>query len=237
MLVLDALTFPFPDFTGRYTLRVPDGQLLGLIGPSGGGKTTLLDGIAGFLTPSQGELRWQGLSLLGVPPGKRPIAMIFQDFNLFPHLTIAQNVGLALNPDLRWTDLHRRQIRDALDAVELGGFDQRLPATLSGGQRQRAAIARALVGDRKLLLLDEAFSGLDPGLRKAMLGLINQLRKTRGLTVILSIHTPDDLRDLADAIAFVADGEVQFNGTPDAFFADRANAAIAHYLGRPGNPA
>jgi thiamine transport system ATP-binding protein len=231
MLMLEDLTFPFADFTGRYSLVVPEGGFLGLVGPSGGGKTTLLDGIAGFLTPSSGSLRFAGQDLLPLPPGERPISTIFQDFNLFPDLTAVQNVGLGIRPSLRLTATELLTVEQALAAVGLDGFARRKPAAMSGGERQRVALARALVSGRSLLLLDEAFSGLDPGLRKAMLAIVDRLRRERNLTVLASIHTPDDLVGVADSLAFIAEGQVQFTGSPEAFFRARDIAAIDRYLG------
>jgi thiamine transport system ATP-binding protein len=231
MLRLEALTFPFADFTGQYSLEVPGGGFVGLVGPSGGGKTTLLDGLAGFLVPSSGSLTFQDRDLLPLPPGERPISTIFQDFNLFPDLSAADNIGLGIRPSLRLSADERAAIEQALVAVGLDGFARRKPAAMSGGERQRVALARALVSGRPLLLLDEAFSGLDPGLRKAMLALVDQLRRERGLTVLASIHTPDDLIGVADSLAFIADGQVQFTGPPEAFFKARDVPAIDRYLG------
>ncbi len=233
MLLIEDLTFPFPDFLGCYSLQVNDGSFLGLVGPSGGGKTTLLDGIAGHLKPSAGRLLFDGVDLLPLAPGERPIATIFQDNNLFPDLTAAENAGLGLRPSLRLSPQERERVDAALAAVELAGYGPRRPAAMSGGERQRVALARALVSGRRLLLLDEAFSGLDPGLRKAMLALVNGLRQQHGLTVIASMHTPSDLLGLADSLAFIADGRVHFAGSPEGFFASADDPLIRRYLGSP----
>ncbi len=231
MLAIDTLTFPFADFTGCYSLTVQSGQMVGLVGPSGGGKTTLLDGIAGFLTPSAGSLTLDGKDQLPLPPSERPIAMIFQDFNLFPDLTVAQNIGLGIRPSLRLSASEEQSVADALTAVELPGYGDRKPASLSGGERQRVALARAMAGDSRLLLLDEAFSGLDPGLRKAMLRLVRRIQTERGMTALVSIHTPSDLPGVADGVAFIAGGQVRFTGAPEAFLAATHIEAIAEYLG------
>jgi thiamine transport system ATP-binding protein len=225
------LTLDYPDFHARYTLTVPRGALCGLIGPSGGGKTTLLHAIAGFERPSAGRLSFDGCDLLPLAPSERPLSILFQEHNLFPHLTAAQNVGLGIDPRLRLSAEQRAAVDGALERVGLPGLGKRRPAELSGGQRQRVAIARALVRHRPLMLLDEPFGALDPGLRQEMIGLIDALRREEGLTVLLSIHTPEDLGGAADLMAFVADGRVLAAAPPAEMLAKGRNAEIDRYLG------
>ncbi len=208
MLRLDRLTILYPDFRATYDLVVPRGALCAVVGPSGGGKTTLLSAIAGFETVAAGSLTFDGVDLLPLPPARRPVGLLFQDFNLFPQLTAAENVGLGLVPDLRLSAAQRAEVAAALDRVGLAGYGPRLPAALSGGQRQRVALARALAMKRPLLVLDEPFAALDPGLRRGMIALVDQLRRDQGLTVVMSIHTPEDVADRADLVAFVRDGRV-----------------------------
>ena len=231
MLEAADLTLDYPDFHACYTLKVPAGALCGLIGPSGGGKTTFLHAIAGFETPSGGVLRFQGRDLIGLPPAERPLSILFQDHNLFPNLTAAQNVGLGLDPRLRLRPDDRRAVEEALRRVGLEGLGQRRPAELSGGQRQRVALARALVRKRPLMLLDEPFGGLDPGLRQEMVALVDQLRRDRGLTVLISLHTPQDIGGTADLMAFIADGRVAAVDRPAVLLAPGRNAAVDRYLG------
>jgi thiamine transport system ATP-binding protein len=231
MLRVENLTFPFKDFTGCYAFSLPPSHFAGLVGPSGGGKTTLLNGMAGFLSPVSGALSFEDRDLLPLAPADRPMAMLFQEHNLFPHLSALQNIGLGIRPSLRLTKTERDKAITALADVEMAGFESRLAGALSGGEKQRIALARALVSGRKILLLDEAFGGLDPGLRKAMLALTRDLQKRHGLTVIASIHTPHDLLPVADSLLFVADGNVLFHGPPDAFFQPGINPEIRHYLG------
>jgi thiamine transport system ATP-binding protein len=226
------LTLEYPDFRGSYTLSVPTGALCGLIGPSGGGKTTLLHAIAGFETPRSGALRFAGQDLLPLEPARRPLSILFQEHNLFPHLTAAQNVGLGIDPRLRLDEAGRAAVETALARVDLGGLGARRPAELSGGQRQRVALARALVRKRPLMLLDEPFGGLDPGLRRDMIALVDAVRREEGLTVLLSIHTPEDLAERADCLAFVADGRVLASGTPDELLRPGRDAAMDRYFGR-----
>lgn len=232
MLEVVDLTLEYPDFFACYTLRVPTGALCGLIGPSGGGKTTLLHAIAGFALPARGELRFAGRDLAPLKPAERPISMLFQEHNLFPHLTAAQNVGLGIDASLHLAAPQWKTVSEALARVGLSGLDSRRPAELSGGQRQRVAIARALVRERPLMLLDEPFGGLDPGLRKDMIALVDTLRRDEGLTVLISIHTPQDLEDTAELMAFVADGHVVAFGHPAELLRRGVNTAIDGYLGR-----
>jgi thiamine transport system ATP-binding protein len=208
MLRLERLTIVYPDFRATYDLVVPRGALCAVVGPSGGGKTTLLSAIAGFETVAAGSLTFEGVDLLPLPPARRPVGLLFQDFNLFPQLTAAENVGLGLRPDLRLSAAQHREVAAALERVGLAGYGPRRPAALSGGQRQRVALARALAMKRPLLVLDEPFAALDPGLRRGMIALVDQLRRDQGLTVVMSIHTPEDVAGRADLVAFVRDGQV-----------------------------
>jgi len=225
------LTLDYPDFHAVYDLTVPSGALCGLIGPSGGGKTTLLHAIAGFEQPTSGTLRFGGRDLLGLSPAERPLSILFQEHNLFPHLAAAQNVGLGLDPRLRLDPAQRSAVQAALERVGLGGLGGRLPSEMSGGQRQRVAIARALVRDRPLMLLDEPFGGLDPGLRGEMVALVDALRRDVGMTMLVSIHTPEDLDDVADLMAFVAEGKVVAVASPEEMLRRGRGSEIDRYLG------
>jgi thiamine transport system ATP-binding protein len=231
VLTLRDLAIDYPGFAGRYTLDVPTGGLCAIVGPSGGGKTTLLSAIAGFEPISGGVLEIDGRSILGLPPARRPVSVLFQDYNLFPHLSVLQNVGLGVRPDLRLDPADVRTAEEALASVDLAGMGSRRPATLSGGERQRAALARALVMDRPVLLLDEAFGPLDPGLRLEMLALVDRLRRARGLTVVMSIHTPEDVVGVADSVAFVEGGRVLLQDAPEAVFGSGLEA-VQRFLGR-----
>jgi thiamine transport system ATP-binding protein len=234
LLVLDDVRVVYPDFEVRYDLTVPAGALCALIGPSGGGKTTLLHTIAGFASVASGTIRFDGRDLTKLAPAERPLSILFQDHNLFPNLTAAQNVGLGIDPRLRLDAAARQRVEDALGRVELAGLGGRRPAELSGGQRQRVAIARALVRDRKLMLLDEPFTGLDPGLRADMIALVDALRRERGLTVLMAIHSPEDAASVADLVAFVADGRVDAVGPPEEILAPGRSPKLDRYFRRPG---
>jgi len=225
------LTLLYPDFRAVYDLTVPHGTLCALIGPSGGGKTTFLHAIAGFAQPASGRLAFDGKNLLGLPPAARPLSMLFQEHNLFPNLTPSQNVGLGIDPSLRLAGPDRERVADALERVGLAGLGERLPAEMSGGQRQRVALARALVRDRPLMLLDEPFSGLDPGLRREMIALVDGLRRERGMTVLMALHTPEDIRERADLVAFIDEGRVAASGPPATILKGGIDLLLDRYLG------
>jgi thiamine transport system ATP-binding protein len=232
LLALDSVRLVYPDFSVLYDLVVPRGQLCALIGPSGGGKTTLLHAVAGFAKPDSGTIRFNGRHLTTLAPAERPLSILFQDHNLFPHLTAAQNIGLGLDPRLRLDGAQKRRVEEALDRVELPSMGGRRPAELSGGQRQRVALARALVRDRPLMLLDEPFTGLDPGLRREMIGLLDTLRRERGLTVLMAIHAPEDAAAVAELVAFVDEGRVAVAGPPRDVLAPGRSAAVDRYFRR-----
>ncbi|QFU17714.1 ATP-binding cassette domain-containing protein [Microvirga thermotolerans] len=225
MLAIENCRLTWPDFTADYTLQVKEGTFCAVVGPSGGGKTTLLHMIAGFETPESGTLAFRGRSLLPLSPAERPVAIVFQDHNLFPHLAAAENVALGIRPSLRLSSGDRARVTDMLEAVGLKGFENRRPGEMSGGQRQRVALARALISGRPLILLDEPFSSLDPHLRRSMVALVDKLRREKRVTVIMSIHTPEDVRDLAEQMVLVAGGGVVATGSPSAILHDPSLAA------------
>lgn len=231
MLELADLVLKYPDFDARFTLTVPKGALCALIGPSGGGKTTLLHAIAGFQRPQSGILRFDGRDLLPLSPAARPLSILFQEHNLFPHLSAAQNVGLGLSASLRLSAAQWAAVDDGLARVDLAGLGARRPGELSGGQRQRVALARALVRRRPLVLLDEPFSGLDPGLRVDMIRLVDTLRRETGLTVLMAIHTPFDAAELAELMAFIDAGRVAAVGPP-AEILNSGHPALERYFRR-----
>lgn len=208
MLSLEAVRLRQGDFTLSADWEMPEEGHLALIGPSGSGKSTLLLAIAGFLAPEAGRILWQGRDLGPLAPGERPVTMMFQDQNLFPHLSIEQNLCLGLSPDLKMTAERRDRVAEALGRVGLAGLGARHPAELSGGQQGRAALARALLRARPLLLLDEPFAALGPGLRAEMLGLVGEVAAVTGAKVILVSHDPRDVQRLAAFTALVAGGTV-----------------------------
>ncbi|MCB1338696.1 MAG: ATP-binding cassette domain-containing protein [Maritimibacter sp.] len=230
MLTLDRLTARWGDWTLEADFSVEPGAKLALIGPSGAGKSTLLGLIAGHETPDAGRVLWQGEDLTDAPPAARPVSMIFQDNNLFPHLTAAQNVGLGLRPDLRLDRGQRSQVESALERVGLAGLGARKPGQLSGGQAARVALARALLRHKPLMLLDEPFGALGPALRTEMLDLVAELADETGATLLIVSHDPDDARRIADGVVLVADGIAYPPAPTEDIFANPPEALRA-YLG------
>lgn len=228
MLRFDALRLTRGDFSLSADFAVQSDVITAVIGPSGGGKSTLLNAVAGFLTPAEGRTLWNGTDMAGTPPGDRPLAMLFQDNNLFPHLTIAQNVGLGLRPALRLNADERSRVAQALAEVGLTGMGARRPAELSGGQQSRAALARVLISGAPLVLLDEPFSALGPGLRAEMLDLTAE--RLTGRTVLMVSHSPEDAERVAAQVILLADGQAQPPQETRALFAAPPEA-LQRYLG------
>ena len=206
MLQLDRLVLEQGSFRLTADWSVPMAEAVAIIGPSGAGKSTLLMAIGGFLAPVSGRLLWQGQDLADVPPGLRPVSILFQDQNLFPHLTIARNLGLGLNPRLRLSAAEWARVDSALERVGLGGMGGRRPAELSGGQQSRAALARALLRARPLLLLDEPFAALGPALKADMLALVADVAAETRATLLMVTHDPEDARRHASLTVLVDDG-------------------------------
>lgn len=231
MLQLDRLTLTQGTFRLTADWSAEAGDRIAVMGPSGAGKSTLLAAIAGFLTPAEGAVRWQGQDLGPVPPGKRPVTILFQDQNLFPHLTVAQNLGLGLRPDLRLLPEDHRRVADALARTGLEGLGPRRPAGLSGGQASRAALARALLRARPILLLDEPFAALGPALRAEMLALVREVADETGALVLMVTHDPQDALMLGGLTSFVADG-VAHPPVRTGALLDNPPPALRDYLGR-----
>lgn len=231
MLVLEHMHIVQGDFSLRAdAVAIHKGQIAALLGPSGEGKSTLLMMLAGFLDPLAGRITWAGHDLGGMPPAERPVAMIFQDNNLLPHLSAYQNVALGVRPDLRLGADDKARVAAAIARVGLAGFDARLPAKLSGGQQGRLALARVLVQDRALWLLDEPFAALGPALRRDMLTLVRETAHEAGATVLMVTHAPDDVRAIADCVALVAGGTVAAPVATAEIFANPPQA-LQDYLG------
>ncbi|ANU82986.1 thiamine ABC transporter, ATP-binding protein [Aggregatibacter actinomycetemcomitans] len=192
----------------EFDLQVAAGERVAVVGPSGAGKSTLLNFIAGFVLPTRGEIWLNGENHTRSAPYERPVSMLFQENNLFPHLTVQQNLALGLKTSLKLTALEQQQLEQVADAVGLGAFLSRLPNSLSGGQKQRVALARCLLRDKPILLLDEPFSALDPELRMEMLNLIDELCRNKSLTLLLVTHQPSELAGKVDRILRVENGRI-----------------------------
>lgn len=231
MLELDRLSLAQGSFRlGADWSALADSRIA-VMGASGAGKSTLLSAIAGFLKPASGCIRWQGQDLADLPPGKRPVTILFQDQNLFPHLTVAQNLGLGLRPDLRLSPQDHARIDQALGRVDLTGLGSRRPAQLSGGQASRAALARALLRARPILLLDEPFAALGPALRAEMLALVRKVADETRALVLMVTHDPKDALALGGETAFIADGIVQSPVRTEDLLSS-PSPAVRDYLGR-----
>lgn len=226
MLRLDGVVLQQGSFRLSADWSVAAGARVAVIGPSGGGKSTLLSAIAGFMAPAQGRILWNGQNLGPQAPGDRPVSILFQEQNLFPHLTIERNLALGLHPSGRITEPGR--IREVLARVGLDGMADRRPAALSGGQQSRAALARALLRARPILLLDEPFAALGPAMKADMLDLVAEL--TPGTLTFLVTHDPADARRFADLTVLVADGVAHPPAPTAELFANPPDA-LAAYLG------
>ena len=191
-----------------FDLQVVEGERIAIVGPSGAGKSTLLNLIAGFVLPTQGNIWLNGENHTRSAPYERPVSMLFQENNLFPHLTVQQNLALGLKTSLKLTALEQDQIEQVADAVGLTSFLSRLPNSLSGGQKQRVALARCLLRDKPILLLDEPFSALDPELRMDMLNLIDELCHSKNLTLLLVTHQPSELTGKVDRMLRIENGRI-----------------------------
>lgn len=230
MLTLDGLYIQQGDFSLSANWAVPVGARVALVGPSGAGKSTLLLAIAGFLPLKAGRVFWAGENITNFAPGDRPLSLLFQDQNLFPHLTIAQNLGLGLNPSLKLTSDHHDQITQAMARVGLSGMGDRKPGSLSGGQQGRASLARALLRARPILLLDEPFAALGPALKAEMLDLVAEVAASMAATVLLVTHDPADAKRFADHTVVVADNIAQAPAPTLELF-NHPPPALARYLG------
>lgn len=210
--------------------QVPRGARVALIGPSGAGKSTLLAVIAGFLAPQAGRICWEGRDLTPLAPGARPVSIIFQDQNLFPHLSVAENVGLGLRPALRLSRAEQGQVAAALARTGLEGLGARRPGRLSGGQQSRVALARMLLQARPLALLDEPFAALGPALKAEMLDLVAALAGETGATLLLVTHDPEDARRIASHVVLVDGGVAAAPVATETLFANPPEA-LRRYLG------
>ncbi|WP_087025323.1 thiamine ABC transporter ATP-binding protein [Thaumasiovibrio subtropicus] len=214
-----------------FDFALQNGEVLAVLGASGAGKSTLLALLAGFLTPESGEASLNKQTFTDQAPHKRPLSMLFQSHNLFPHLSVKENIGLGIHPGLKLTTMQWQQVDEACENVGLHQLQERLPTTLSGGQQQRVALARALVRQRPLLLLDEPFSALDPALRKEMLIVVKQIAQQQNTTVIMVTHSPEDAHAIADKVAFIDSGHILAFDSAATVIGHPTHESVKRYLG------
>jgi iron(III) transport system ATP-binding protein len=234
MLRLENLTRRFGDTVAvdGVSLEVPAGEFLTLLGPSGCGKTTTLRMIAGFEQPSSGRIVLGGRDVSALTPQKRDVGMVFQNYALFPHLDVWENVAFGLKSRGEKKEAVAAKVERALALVELAPYARRRVQALSGGQQQRVALARALAPQPPLLLLDEPLSNLDAALRERTRDELRALLKQLGMTAVFVTHDQEEAFALSDRIAVLDRGRLQQLGTPDTLYASPANAFVASFLGR-----
>lgn len=225
MLTLTDVTWLYHHLPMRFSFTADAGERIAVLGPSGAGKSTLLNLIAGFLSPASGSVILAGNNHTRTPPAKRPVSVLFQENNLFNHLTVRQNIGLGLHPGLKLNDAQREETESLAGKMGLMEYLERLPGELSGGQRQRVALARCLIRKQPILLLDEPFSALDPALRKEMLNLLDTQCRERNMTLLMVSHSLEDALSIAPRSLVVRDGRIIWDGATAALLAGNSDAS------------
>jgi spermidine/putrescine transport system ATP-binding protein len=212
-------------------LDMPPGEFFSLLGPSGCGKTTSLRLIAGFERPDEGQILLDGIDMAQTPPHKRNVNTVFQNYALFPHLTVAENVGFGLRYQNVSRQEAKKKIADALELVRLQGYERRRPSQLSGGQQQRVALARALILNPAVLLLDEPLGALDAKLRKALQIELKALQEEIGITFVYVTHDQEEALTMSDRLAVMSNGRVEQIGSPSEVYEEPTTAYVADFLG------
>ena len=212
-------------------LGVAQGEFLTLLGPSGSGKTTILMMLAGFETPTNGEIYLEGNPISNIPPHKRGVGMVFQNYALFPHMTVYENLSFPLKVRKVSKDEADKKINKALSMVSLTGFEARMPGQLSGGQQQRVAVARALVFDPKLVLMDEPLGALDKNLRENMQYELKHIHESLGVTVVYVTHDQGEALTMSNRIAVFNEGKIQQLSNPDKLYEEPVNSFVAEFIG------
>lgn len=229
MLKLNDVTWLYQHLPMRFTLSVQQGERLAVLGPSGAGKSTLLNLIAGFLPPASGTILINDQPHTTTPPARRPVSMLFQENNLFHHLTVRQNIALGMHPGLKLNPAQTASLQTIAGQMSIDSLLDRLPGELSGGQRQRVALARCLVREQPVLLLDEPFSALDPALRQEMLTLVSDVCQRQHLTLLMVSHSVEDTARIAPRSLVVADGRIAWDGATETLLS--GNSSASHLLG------
>ncbi|MDQ0472891.1 ABC transporter ATP-binding protein [Labrys wisconsinensis] len=212
-------------------LAIRDGEFIAILGPSGSGKTTILRMIGGFTAPSSGQILFEGRDIVGEPTFERPFNTVFQDYALFPHMRVAENVGYGLRVRGRPKAEIARRVAEVLSIVELADKAHRYPGELSGGQRQRVALARAIVCEPKIVLLDEPLAALDAGLRRAMQDFLKELQRRIHTTFLFVTHDQQEAIAMADRIVVMNHGRIEQVGTPEEIYLRPASEFVARFFG------
>ncbi len=215
----------------QLNLQIDEGEFFAMLGPSGSGKTTCLRLIAGFQKPTAGKISIFGEAVQDVPPYRRNVNTVFQDYALFPHLTVAENVAYALKIKKVNKTTRQKESEKALEMVRLGGYGKRRPSELSGGQRQRVALARALINKPKVLLLDEPLGALDLKLREEMQGELKTLQQSLGITFVFVTHDQSEAFSMADRVAVFNEGKIAQLGTPEHIYHRPNDLFVASFVG------
>ena len=210
--------------------EIERGSLISIVGPSGAGKSTILNALAGFIPLTSGVIKWNGSDITKLDPGLRPLSILFQDYNLFSHLTVKDNIAIGLRPNLKLDDLETEMVNSVIEEVGLSKFKFIKPFQLSGGQRTRVSLARSIVRSKPILLLDEAFSGLGPALRSEMIKLIKDKSIKEGITLLMVSHHIKDAIELDQKVIFVNDGETM-KPTNVSIFINSQDKNIRDYIG------
>ncbi len=208
MIKLDSIKFSFENWSMNIDLSVQKGEKIGVIGASGSGKSTVLNLLAGFSFTDSGTILLNGKNHTKTLPYQRPVSMLFQENNIFEHLTVAENMGLGLQPNLKLSAAEKQAVENIAEQVGLADYLSRLPSQLSGGQKQRVALARCLLRNQPILLLDEPFSALDKPLREEMLSLLEDIYQEKQLTIVMVTHQPDELSVFADRFIQLENGRI-----------------------------
>ncbi|HNU24034.1 MAG TPA: spermidine/putrescine ABC transporter ATP-binding protein, partial [Mesotoga sp.] len=212
------------------SLKIEQGEFFSLLGPSGCGKTTILRMIAGFEDPTSGNITLNGKNIIGTPPNEREVNTVFQNYALFPHLSVFENIAFSLRLRKEPENEIRRKVKEMIDLTRLNGHVEKMPSQLSGGQKQRVAIARALVGNPAVLLLDEPLAALDAKLRQHMLVELDTIHDEVGITFIYVTHDQSEAMSISDHVAVMNDGEIIQLGTPFEVYESPVNAFVANFI-------
>ena len=228
MIELQNVNYAYQEQIMRFNFTVKKGETVTILGPSGAGKSTLLNIIAGFIMPDNGQIILNNKNNTEISPAKRPVAILFQENNLFIHLTVEQNLALGLTPTMKLNITQRLKLDAIAERIGLNNYLSKFPQQLSGGQRQRVAIGRCLLMQRPILLLDEPFSSLDPKLKKEMHILLNEIQHEYQLTTLMVTHQLDDINSHQNRCLVIFDGQIVYDGTYSGL---KQQQEIAKYLG------